>query len=589
MNENRVFLLYQSFFIFINACNASFIRHFPVQTRLAEPTNLRLRRSLASQASHPRAIDVFPTPISAANFYLAGKYEHRNSSAQLLTDYITNDQLWSQFCNITVNNAPPSARDNSAEERKSAPNKPAIDRSLLSHLLSYFKQTTEVRQYLKYFGSAGSERFAVIHLSAAVVYDQQEMERIASSLAFLYKLGLTPLVVIGKGKSGFGVSDDFYSHLIRANALLQEALKKEGVRAEALNSGVFFRDGADVEKTFVVDSRVLEVVEAGAIPLIAAIYSPSSTPSASTASPTVPLLPMNAFDRPFPAFDATLSLAKFFQPLKIICLRPEGGLRTSDHEPVTSFDLASDSPDLADHDAALVPQLRRFYETLETPGATVSVTSPEHLANELLTSKGCGTILVKKSKFCTHTSLDSVDVPRLKKLVESSFGAALPENYFQNLQESGKLKAIYLTEDYRGAAIVLHGSSSAVKDSFNATYLDKFAVDPAAQGDKLGEQLWRVMVTQETKLFWRSRSTNRVNTWYYEQSHGCYKAPVAGGQCAGDKEQFKSDWTVFWRGLDREEVDDAITVALSFTPTFAPKVYPTKSSTVTLVEQPVLK
>ena len=35
----------------------------------------------------------------------------------------------------------------------------------------------------------------------------------------------------------------------------------------------------------------------------------------------------------------------------------------------------------------------------------------------------------------------------------------------------------------------------------------------------------------------RSRSSNRVNPWYYEQACGCFKSPAG-------------DWTVFWRGLD---------------------------------------
>ncbi len=62
-------------------------------------------------------------------------------------------------------------------------------------------------------------------------------------------------------------------------------------------------------------------------------------------------------------------------------------------------------------------------------------------------------------------------------------------------------------------------------------------------------------------LFWRSRASNRVNPWYYEQASGCYKA--AGG-----------DWTVFWRGLPDARIMEAVGVALALPPTFPARVYP---------------
>ena len=64
------------------------------------------------------------------------------------------------------------------------------DRSLIAQLLSHFKQTAEVRQYMKYYGTVVGHRFAVVKVSGDVVSGDAgladaETERVASSLAFL--------------------------------------------------------------------------------------------------------------------------------------------------------------------------------------------------------------------------------------------------------------------------------------------------------------------------------------------------------------------------------------------------------------------
>jgi acetylglutamate synthase len=121
---------------------------------------------------------------------------------------------------------------------------------------------------------------------------------------------------------------------------------------------------------------------------------------------------------------------------------------------------------------------------------------------------------------------------------------------------AGRLHRLYVSEGYRGVAIVT--TEAGVP---GVAYLDKFAVAPSAQGDKLGEVLWRAMVAGEGgRLYWRSRGSNRVNPWYYEQSEGCYKTKAG-------------DWTVFWRGLGDAEIMNAVSAALALPPTFAPRVY----------------
>lgn len=69
---------------------------------------------------------------------------------------------------------------------------------LISQLLQHFNQTSEVRQYIKYFGSAGDDKFAIIRVSGDVLHDRVLLDSTASALAFLHRVGLRPIVVHGR-------------------------------------------------------------------------------------------------------------------------------------------------------------------------------------------------------------------------------------------------------------------------------------------------------------------------------------------------------------------------------------------------------
>ena len=300
-------------------------------------------------------------------------------------------------------------------------------------------------------------------------------------------------------------------------------------------------------------------------------------------------------------------------PLQVICLRSEGGLRTRDGEAVKAVDLAREVPELLSlvetsaasaakaaspaasvwaphysdpalllsiaHNLSLTPsdahclvEMASLYSVMNEPGCSVAATTPDCLAEELLSRKGSGTLVSKGARVIVHEDLSAVDVQRLNSLVESAFGAELPPSFFQDLVSSGRLRRVYLSEDYRAAAIVTSEPGLP-----GVSYLDKFATAPSAQGDKLGEALWRVMADRESQLYWRSRSSNRVNPWYFQQSDGALKAK-------------SGEWTGFWRGLDDSQVMGAVKAALEIKPTFAPRVYPPHvGSGPAPSQQPVLK
>ncbi|KAA0147399.1 hypothetical protein FNF31_07601 [Cafeteria roenbergensis] len=197
------------------------------------------------------------------------------------------------------------------------------------------------------------------------------------------------------------------------------------------------------------------------------------------------------------------------------------------------------------------------------PGATVAITSPQFLAAELFTERGSGTLVVRGEKIRKFTSFQQVDKADLKDLLEQAFGKRLPDGYFDDRAQ--RLRSIYASESMRGAAIVTTEDGIA--------YLDKFAVSPSAQGDKLGDDVWQALVEGEPKLFWRSRSDNRVNGWYFSRAHGSYTAPSIedprkAAEAADAYGHAPGYWTVFWRGLGDSDILDAVRAAHAMAPTF---------------------
>jgi acetylglutamate kinase len=164
--------------------------------------------------------------------------------------------------------------------------------------------------------------------------------------------------------------------------------------------------------------------------------------------------------------------------------------------------------------------------------SSVSITRPTDLANELFTHRGSGTLVRRGERVLVCDSWDELDLVRLRKLIDSSFGRRLVDDYFART----RLKRAYVSENYRAAVILL--------DDGGYTYLDKFAVLDDAQGEGLGRAVWQLMREEHPRLFWRSRHNNVINHFYYAESDGCYKEP---------------QWKVFWYGLrDLDEIGECI-------------------------------
>jgi acetylglutamate kinase len=428
-------------------------------------------------------------------------------------------------------------------------------RPTIVRLLSNMTGAREIELYLRRFSQLDRDRFAVVKVGGAVLRDA--LPDLVSSLAFLQQVGLTPIVIHGAGpqldtemeeagldkvtRDGLRVTTPEVLKVVRRvmrreNLRLVEALQEEGVRATSLLSGVFECELLDREAyglvgtVKAVDTEGLRAaVNADSIPVMASLGETDEGQ----------IVNVNADW-------AANDLVKRIQPYKIIFLTGTGGLLDADGKLISSISLATQYETLMAQPwvhSGMRVKMEQIHDLLLSlpPSTSLSITSPDHLAKELFTHRGSGTLVRRGERILVLDDWRDVDRNRFRGLVEAGFGRPLVEDYF----EGTRPKRIYLSEGYR-AAIVL-------EDVDGLTYMDKFVVDPEAQGEGLGRAIWDVMRRQTPQLFWRSRRTNRVNEFYFNRADGSWKDPV---------------WTVFWYGMeDWSRVRGAVEHALQREPT----------------------
>lgn len=415
-------------------------------------------------------------------------------------------------------------------------------RQTIVRLLSSMASAREISQYLKRFSQLDAKRFAVVKVGGAVLRD--DLDALTSSLSFLQQVGLTPIVVHGAGPQldtelaaagiekrtvdGLRVTGPDALAIVRrvfqaSNLALVEALQQGGARATSITGGVFEADYLDpdtyglVGQVRAVNLAPIEAsLQAGSIPVIASLGETRSGQ----------ILNVNA--------DVSANeLVRVLQPYKIIFLTGTGGLLDADGRVIDSINLSTEYDHLMAQpwiNGGMRLKIQQVKELLDGLPLTssVSITRPDDLAKELFTHRGSGTLVRRGERVLRETSWDALDLPRLRTLIESSFGRTLAPDYF----ERTPLLRAYVSENYRAAVLLT--------DAGGRVYLDKFAVLEDAQGEGLGRAVWQVMRDETPQLFWRSRHNNQINIFYYAESDGCYK---------------QEKWKVFWYGTgDFDEI-----------------------------------
>jgi acetylglutamate kinase len=406
--------------------------------------------------------------------------------------------------------------------------------------LASIGRPAEAHYYLSLFRSEFPERFAIIHVADAVM--RQASDALVVDLRFLAELGLRPIIAFGAVKPRHAARQ-----ANRVRNSLAPFVPCAVVRPE--EAGAVARRG----EIALVPAVGGPVVAAGTPAVGVAIDDLSDKPDAAAAEERPDERPEERPDEDVSSvdagFDALADMATALGSHKIVFLGRRSGLQPRDGRVVSLLDVTSELDDflrpgvLPATQRKLLRQVARILQRVPQP-LTVSVTSPLDLLRELFTVKGAGTLLRRGARVVRHDSFATLSLDRLVALVEEAFGRPLVPNFAER-----PTLAIYLADDYRGAAVVT--------DAPLGPYLSKFAVDVGARGEGIGRDLWRAMTADYPRLFWRSRSSNPITAWYRENCDGLQRIASRSG-----------DWTVLWRGLAPSEIPDAIAYCRDLPPDF---------------------
>ena len=396
--------------------------------------------------------------------------------------------------------------------KSSASQLPAAAETVLTFLESVGRRS-EAELYLGLFRKLPKQSFAVVAVEGPVI--RHALDSLVEQLRFLAELGLYAPVVVGLFEP---------DRAEQAAARLVERLGAAGLDADLHGWG----EGG-------LQASLTDELTAERIPVV------TLSPSAGDTERR---------------FDMLGGLLGELRTTKLVVLRRRGGmgphgdtrvevgpghLLPSHGGGISIINLQTDAVPLVES-GLLVEEDRLLLQHLEPlllgpscPGLLVSVASPFGLLRELFTVKGAGTLLKRGSLVERMNGYADIDLARLERLLEKSFARRLRAGFF----DSAPL-ALYVEQEYRSAAIV-HASKVA-------PFLSKFAVDPIAQGEGLGQDLWAAMRRDFPALFWRARPDNPITAWYVGVCDGMVRVPR---------------WNVYWRGIEPERVGEVVVEATS--------------------------
>ncbi len=389
---------------------------------------------------------------------------------------------------------------------------PATAEAVLTFLDSVGRRS-EAELYLRLFREVPAESFAIIAVETGPIAAQGAS--IAEQLRFLADLGLVAPVVIGL----FNPS--------RARAAADRFTRRLGsVRLE----GNVYPVGANG----IVD-LVRSDLRAGIIPILTLEEESGALVN---------------------RYHALGELAAALESRKVVVVRQHGALgatvdRDAELAPqypllmgrngisvinlVAEFELLQQSQLLAAEDMALLTGIQAVFERASSQSLVFNVTGPFDLLKELFTVKGAGTVVRRGTSIIRAQTYAELDRDRLRRLIESSFGRTLRPDIF-----SRPLLAAYIAPEYHGAALMEPSPIAAI--------LSKFVVDPVAQGEGMGRDIWQAMIRDQPAVIWRARSKNPICSWYAWQCDGMVR---------------RGNWTVYWRGVEPDKVPEIVEVMLS--------------------------
>ncbi|KAF7377940.1 Acetylglutamate kinase ARG6 [Mycena sanguinolenta] len=410
------------------------------------------------------------------------------------------------------------------------------DRDTITRLLYSIGTKREVERHLRIFSSSSHPsqpaKFAVIKIGGAVL---DELDELALSLSFLYRVGLYPVVLHGAGPQlnhiieSEGVIPDYIDGIrvtdaktlqiarrvfLEENLKLVGALEKLGTRARPITSGVFTADYLDKEKYGLVgkitriDKRPLEAsIRAGALPILTSLAE----------SPDGQILNVNADI-------AAGELAKELEPLKIVFLNEKGGLFhgvTGEKLSVINLDEEYDQlmkEPWVKYGTKL--KLREFKELLDhlPRSSSVAVISASMLQKELFTDSGAGTLIRRGYKLFKHDSIESLGADRFRQVIHDRDPEVL--SGFQSvtgvLTDMKKTPyTIYGDEPLDVIAVVSHPPDET-------PVLTKLLSSRAGVLNNVIDNVFSAIKKDHRKLFWTAQADDENRGWHFERADGSF-------------------------------------------------------------------
>ena len=420
---------------------------------------------------------------------------------------------------------------------------------LVKEVLLQLGQSSEAQYYLDQYQDGEKLKFAVVKVGGNVIATQ--LQELVHSLSLLTHLGLIPVVLHGAGcqidaeierqhlpinkRDGLRVTDKNTMDIIQpviqqVHSKLLDGLATVGIKTKSIFNQVFTCNYLDKDKYGYVGNikqtniaAINQALSNKQVPIISCLGSDDDGQ----------VLNINADS-------AIRQLVWEIKPAKVIFVTPTGGMLDEKKQIISAIQLSNQYKNLMQQTwlhSGMKLKIQEIYKLLKPMPRklSVSITSAAHLAKELFTHKGNGTYISMGDAINHHKLIGSATKLKVISLLESSFGKKLKPDYFDSLD----LQSIFISASAQAVALISRGHNGIA-------YLNKFAVTPQAQGQGLGKAIWEQMLLFYPQIYWRSRTNNKINSWYYKQAECTYKY---------------QNWTVFSCGLELPEALGCLQVA----------------------------
>lgn len=359
------------------------------------------------------------------------------------------------------------------------------------------------------------------------------MDELCNSLAFLYHVGLYPVVVHGAGpqlnklledagvepqfEEGIRVTDHKTLAVARKlfmeeNQKLTNRLEEMGVHVRPITHGVLEADYLNKEKwnlvgkvTNVNKDMIEMAINHRCLPVLTSLaYTPDGQ-----------CLNVNADV-------AAAELARALEPLKVVYLSEKGGLFDGEGGKISAINLDEEfdwymSQAWCKYGTRLkIKEIKDLLDTLPR-SSSVAIIHPQDLQKELFTDSGAGTLIRRGNKLLYATSVQEFsDLEKLKEVLvrdrEGPNSRQTVDTYLDFLKEN-KFKAYY-DSDMNALAVVLPAT-----DKRPAT-LATLTITKSGWLSNIADNLFTAIKKDFPELVWTVKEDDENLTWFWDKADG---------------------------------------------------------------------